>query len=80
MWRPGDLVKQRPSIFRVDEVGGKVMIVIDIIHPGVSNRPPEVITQCNGKLYHWNEDALISATGPSGTWSSWTTTGGSSWD
>ena len=60
MWKPGDLVRQRASIFRVDEVAGKPMIVIDVVYPPGEARgwPLEVITECNGRLYRWNPDGL----------------------
>lgn len=82
MWKPGDLVKQRVSIFRVDEVAGKPMLVIDVIYPPgeAQGWPLEVITECNGKLYRWNPDGLVPANGPSGEWSSRTIHGGSYFD
>ena len=60
MWKVGDLVKQRPSIFRIDAVGGKPMLVVDVIYSKgkASGWPVEVITECDGRLYHWNPDAL----------------------
>lgn len=60
MWKPGDLVKQRASIFRVDEVGGNPMIVIEVLCPSGEDGtwPTEVITMFDGRLYHWNPDAL----------------------
>lgn len=82
MWKPGDLVKQRVSIFRIEEVVGKAMIVVDVIYPPgeAHSWPTEVITQCDGKLYRWNPDGLVSYDGPSGNWSSRTVHGGTNWD
>ena len=65
MWKVGDLVKQRPSIFRIDAVGGKPMLVVDVIYSKgkASGWPVEVITECDGRLYHWkghfSSDALL---------------------
>ena len=82
MWKIGDLVKQRVGIFRIDEVAGKPMIIVDIIYSKgkASGWPLEVIIQCDGRLYHWNPDGLVSYTGPSGDWTNYSARGGSSWD
>ena len=62
MWRPGDLVRQRASIFRVDEVAGNPMIVVDVIYPPGDDHslPSEIITMFNGRLYHWTMEGLES--------------------
>lgn len=82
MWKIGDLVKQRPSIFRVEEVVGKPMTVVDIIYSKgkASGWPLEVITQCDGRLYHWDPNGLMSYTGASREWTCRTIWGGSYWD
>ncbi len=82
MWKIGDLVKQRPSIFRIDAVGGKPMLVVDVIYSKgkASGWPVEVITECDGRLYHWNPEGLIPYTGCLGEYSSRTIHGGSYFD
>ena len=79
MWKPGDLVRQAPSIFRVDEVAGKPMLVIDVIYPPgeAQGWPLEVITECNGRLYRWNPEALQE---PHVHLESKAVWGGSSWE
>ena len=81
MWKVGDLVKQRTSIFRIDEVAGKPMIIVEVVYPDndTSKWPLEVITEYNGRLYRWNPDGLVEANGPSGKWSGRLVYGGSHW-
>ena len=82
MWKVGDLVKQRVSILRVDEVAGKPMIIIEIRYPrgDTTKYPDEIVTQCGNRFYRWNPDQLVPYGGPYGEWSSRTIHGGSSWD
>ena len=82
MWKIGDLVRQSPGIFRIEEVAGKPMTIVDIIYTKgkASGWPLEVITQCDGRLYHWNPEGLMPYTGRHDEYSSRTVHGGSSFD
>jgi hypothetical protein len=60
MWKPGDVVQQVPSIFRVDAVVGKPMTVVNVIYPPGKDEgwPLRVITQCDDNLYEWTPEGL----------------------
>ena len=79
MWKVGDIVRQRPSIFRIEEVAGKDMTIVNIKYPPgrTSGWPLEVITKCGGRLYRWNPEALQD---PHVHLETKTTWGGSSWE
>ena len=82
MWKVGDLVKQRPSIFRVEEVVGVPMEVVRVVYPegNTSGWPLEVITKYKGRLYRWGPDGLMPYTGHSGDGNSRAVHGGTAWE
>lgn len=79
MWKVGDTVRQRPGIFRIEEVAGKDMTITHIQYPRGKDRgwPLEVVTEYGGKLYRWKPEALQD---PHVHLETKTTWGGSSWE